>query len=72
MMTAAVQLGGKGEWLCTEEIMDLIEEKGICTSSYQLTIQAMKKFIREYSFPHRFRNRLGSKTVNGVYMETMF
>ena len=71
MMTAAVQLGGRGEWLCTEEIVDLIEDEGICVSTYQLSIQAMKKFIREYSFPRRFRMRTGNKEVAGVYMETM-
>jgi hypothetical protein len=67
---AAFQLGGHGEWLYTETIVELIEDNGICSKHYGVGVQSIKKLIMEFKFPRRFRHRSGDISVRGKYMET--
>jgi hypothetical protein len=50
---SALQLGGHGEWMTTQDMMTLVEENNTYKSRYQLTPHRISKLVMEFRFPRR-------------------
>lgn len=53
---SAIQLGGRGEWISSKDVMQLIEDTG-GFSTYHLDYKALVVILRETKFPRWYRRR---------------